>query len=161
MKLRMKGICFWIAFLALLPTCEQFHGKLFDKQSRILVPGLEGRWKVVLVDKQTKVTEFETYFEIIASRDDRSAEKYRLDKKTGKAEMIWHEHPQLEFRMISHFSFIRQSSMEYKQLILGILVFTIFNSSDVIFFIAGTGVIASVLYFLRISNSDRIVLEYF
>lgn len=47
---------------------------------------------------QFSVTEFSNHYEIIVSRPGKEgytggAECYRLDKKTGKTEMIWHEHP--------------------------------------------------------------------
>jgi hypothetical protein len=66
-----------------------------DKRQQVLLIEFKNKYQK---DDNILVEEFQNYYELIIDHPGidgftGGAECYKLDKKTGESEMIWHEHP--------------------------------------------------------------------
>lgn len=64
-----------------------------DSQPKATAVQLKDFLNTFAKNDKTDITEFESFYEIVVSHENGGAEKYNLDKLTGKSTMIWHEHP--------------------------------------------------------------------
>jgi hypothetical protein len=66
-----------------------------EKQQQTLLIEFKNKYQK---DDKISVKEFQTYYELTIDHPSKNdytggAECYKLDKKSGKTNMIWHEHP--------------------------------------------------------------------